>query len=104
MCDGGEIMAVRGWWRQNYGWLWMVVGGWGKIMAGRVWSWMVSRFSNARDLFILMDSIITNTHSRRNHPPLSLIMTNIVYLIREMTAITLRNVLKHDLNHSLNTL
>ena len=65
MCDGGEIMAVRGWWRQNYGWLWMVVGGWGKIMAGRVWSWMVSRFSNARDLFILMDSIITNTHSRR---------------------------------------
>ena len=24
---GGKIMAVCGWWRQNYGWSWVVVGG-----------------------------------------------------------------------------
>ena len=47
MGGGGEIMAGGGWWRQNYGWLWVVVGGGNKIMAGRGWSWMIARFSNA---------------------------------------------------------
>ena len=47
MGGGGEIIAGGGWWRQNYGWLWVVVGGGNKIMAGRGWSWMIARFSNA---------------------------------------------------------
>ena len=55
------------------------------------------------DLLILKDSVIANIHSRRNQPPLSLIMANIVYLIRETFAITLRNLLKQDLTHLLNT-
>ena len=38
---GGKIMAGRGWWRQNFGWSWVVVGGGDKIMAGRGWSWLV---------------------------------------------------------------
>ena len=41
MGGGGEIMAGRGWWRQNHGWWWMVVGDEDKIMAGREWSWVV---------------------------------------------------------------
>ena len=44
-----------------------------------------------RDLFILMDPVITNIHSRRNQPKLSLTMTNVVYLIRETSHITQRN-------------
>ena len=47
-----------------------------------------------------MDPIITNIHSRRNQPPLSLMMANVVYLIRGTSGITLRNLLKQDLNHS----
>ena len=56
--NGGEIMAVCGWWRRNNGWfwvvvggavkLWLVVGGGGKIMADLGWrlqrdacSWLV---------------------------------------------------------------
>ena len=27
MGGGGEKMAGRGWWQQNYGWSWTVVGG-----------------------------------------------------------------------------
>ena len=50
------------------------------------------------DPFILRDPVITNIHSRRNEPPLSLIMTNVAYLIRETFDITLRNLLKQDLN------
>ena len=46
--SGGKIMTGRGWWRQNYGWSWVAVGGGGEIMAGHGWSWMVVRFSNAR--------------------------------------------------------
>ena len=56
------------------------------------------------DLFILMDSVITNIHYRCKQPPLSLIMPNVIYLIREMFAITLRNLLKQDLTHTSNTL
>ena len=40
-------MAGRGWWWQNYGFLWVVADGDVKIMAGRGLSWMVARFSNA---------------------------------------------------------
>ena len=47
MGGGGEIMAVREWWQQNYGCSWMVVGGGSEIMAVHGWSWMVARFSNA---------------------------------------------------------
>ena len=35
---GGKIMGDRGWWQQNYGWLWAVVNGGDKIMGGRGWS------------------------------------------------------------------
>ena len=35
---GGKIMGDRGWWQQNYGWLWAVVSGGDKIMGGRGWS------------------------------------------------------------------
>ena len=35
-------MAGRGWWQQNYGWLWMVMGDGDKIMAGREWLWLVA--------------------------------------------------------------
>ena len=35
---GSEIMAGRGWWRQNCGWLWVVMTGGSKIMAVRGWS------------------------------------------------------------------
>ena len=49
MGGSSEIMAGRGWRRQNYGWSWMVVGGGGaklllvvggggKIMASYGWS------------------------------------------------------------------
>ena len=38
-----------------------------------------------------MDPVITNIHSRRNQPKLSLTMANIVYLIRETSHITQRN-------------
>ena len=31
---GDEVTTGCGWWRQNYGWLWVVVGGGDKIMAG----------------------------------------------------------------------
>ena len=58
----------------------------------------------SRDLFILMDPVITSIHSRRNQPPLSLIKVNVAYLIRETSNITLRNLLKQDLTHSSNTL
>ena len=34
MGGGGEVMAGCGWWQQNYGCSWMVMGGEGKIMAG----------------------------------------------------------------------
>ena len=55
------------------------------------------------DLLILMDSsIITNIYSRCNQPPLFLIMANVVYLISETSAITLRNLLKQDLTHLIN--
>ena len=57
-----------------------------------------------RDLFILLVSVITNIHSRRNQPTLFLIMANAVYLIRETSVITLRNLLKDDSAHSLNNL
>ena len=39
---GGEIMAGRGWWRQNYGCSWVVVSGGGEITAGPGWSWVVA--------------------------------------------------------------
>ena len=51
MSGGGEIMAGRVCWRQNYGWSWLVMagggGGGGKIMAGWWrqtfgWSWVVA--------------------------------------------------------------
>ena len=51
-----------------------------------------------------MDPAITNIHTRRNQPPLSLIMADVVYLIRETSDITLRNLLKQALTHSLITL
>ena len=41
-----------------------------------------------------MDSVITNIN-RRNQPPLSLLLTNVVYLIREASSVTLRMLLKH---------
>ena len=31
MGGGSEIRALRGWCKQNYGWLWMVVGGGSKL-------------------------------------------------------------------------
>ena len=57
-------MAGCGWWWQNHGfswvimgggneimigrgWSWVVVGGGDEIMAGRRWSCIVARFSNA---------------------------------------------------------
>ena len=43
-----EIMAGCGWWRQYYGWswvvvaeLWLIVGGGGNIMVGCGWLWVV---------------------------------------------------------------
>ena len=36
MGGSGEIIAGRGWWQQNYGWLSIVVGGGDKIMGFRV--------------------------------------------------------------------
>ena len=42
MCGGGEEIAGPGWWWQNYGWSWMVVGGGSKIMASRGWMGMVA--------------------------------------------------------------
>ena len=56
-----------------------------------------------RDLFILLDSVITSIDFRRSQPPLSLIVVNVVYLIKETCAIKLRNLLKPGLNHSSNT-
>ena len=55
MAGGGKIMAGRGSVRWTYTWSSMVVGGDGKIVAGRRWSWvviivMVAPFSNARPL------------------------------------------------------
>ena len=50
MVDGGEIMAGRGWWRQNYGWSWVVVGDEFKIMTSRGWSWVV-----AAKLWVVVD-------------------------------------------------
>ena len=45
----GEIMTGRGWWRQIFGWSWVVaanlwldVGGGSKFMAGRRRSWMIA--------------------------------------------------------------
>ena len=42
MGGGGEIMAGRRWWWQNYG------VPWEKIVGGHGWSWVAARFSNAR--------------------------------------------------------
>ena len=42
MGSDGEIMGGHGWWGQNYGWSWVVLGGDGKIMAGLVRSWVVA--------------------------------------------------------------
>ena len=42
MGSDGEIMGGHGWWQQNYGWSWMVIGGGGKIMAGHGWFWEVT--------------------------------------------------------------
>ena len=42
MGGGGEIMASCGWWQQNYGCLWMVVGNGGEIMGGLGLSWLVA--------------------------------------------------------------
>ena len=42
MGSGGEIMAGNGWWRQNYGYSWMVLGGGGEIMSARRWLQVVT--------------------------------------------------------------
>ena len=54
-------MAGRGWWPQNYCWSWVVVGGGGKIIAGRGWPRIVARFSNAHfsELFLSFSYFIT---------------------------------------------
>ena len=39
MGGSSEIMAGRGWRRQNYGWSWMVVGGGGRSY---YWLWVVA--------------------------------------------------------------
>ena len=33
------VVGEHGWWQRNYSWSWVVVGGGGKIMANRGWSW-----------------------------------------------------------------
>ena len=41
MGSGGEIMAGRGWWRQNCGWSCVVVTKLWLVVDGRGWSWVV---------------------------------------------------------------
>ena len=42
-----------------------------------------------------MDLVITNINFRRNQPAFSLLITNVVYLIRETSSITLGMLLQH---------
>lgn len=56
----GKIMTGRGWRRLNFGWSCVVMGGGGKIVAGRGCSWMVVTVENSVKLkvgFILFEPV-----------------------------------------------
>ena len=54
------------------------------------------------DLFILIDSVVKHVHFKRRQTLVSLKMTNIIYLIRESSAISLTNTLNQDLTNLSN--
>ena len=54
------------------------------------------------DLFILIDSVVKHVHFKRRQTLVSLKLTNIIYLIRESSAISLTNTLNQDLTNLSN--
>ena len=53
LSGGGEIIAGRRWWWQNYGWSRVVAAKLWLVVSGHGWSRMVTQFSNARNLDII---------------------------------------------------